>query len=307
MRRAWVGLILGLAILFVGCGKVYDQPKIDESEPQPQQEIKIQEDGFDHKMVEQIRDQLNHEILKEKYLVYDIEGYSETQTKAQRKDMLAKRKKCKGYATEFTDTVFINDQPSSNSIYLTFDDGPDREITPQIVKILDEYGVKGNFFFLGDRVWKFPEVVEDIHERGHYIGIHAFDHVDLRKLTFNEIDAQITFTQDEIYKITGQRPLLIRPPYGGINEDVIQAVDDHDCKIILWSIDTLDWAQKDPKNILKNVKDNLKAGDIILMHSNGGQSATVEALPKIIEIIKEKGYKIASLDELEGSHRTSRE
>ena len=118
-----------------------------------------------------------------------------------------------------------------------------------------------------------------------------------------EIKEELTGTQNALDEIIGQKPSIMRPPFGAIDEEVIKAIENENGKIILWSIDTLDWSQKEATNIIKNVKDNLQPGDIILMHCNGDKSATAEALPDIIKAIQDKGYKIATLDQMESLNK----
>lgn len=91
---------------------------------------------------------------------------------------------------------------------------------------------------------------------------------------------------------------MIRPPFGTVNENIIQEAEKNNVVIILWSIDTLDWSQKESANIAQNVLGNVRPGDIILMHSDEDKQATAEALPTIIKGLQEKGYDIVGLDEL---------
>ena len=94
------------------------------------------------------------------------------------------------------------------------------------------------------------------------------------------------------------QPAIIRPPYGSINNDVLDVCKNNGEKVVLWSIDTLDWSQLEPDHIVQNVLSNVRPGDIILMHSTDGREATVEALPRIIEGLRQKGYDMVSLSVL---------
>ena len=213
-------------------------------------------------------------------------------------DMNAMREKMKVQAIKQKDTVYLNDQPESNSVYLTFDDGPDGQVTPRILDILASYNVKGNFFFLGESAKMYPEVVKRTFDSGNFIGNHSYSHADLTTLSPEGIKDEIEKTEEVISSITGKRTTAMRPPYGASNETVIKVIKDNNSVSILWSIDTLDWSDREVSSILKNVTDNLRPGDIILMHSNGDKGVTADALPSIIEAIKAKGYKISTLDKL---------
>lgn len=232
-------------------------------------------------------------------MVNDILGVSPKIQGDKWDNMQKMRNDAKTKATQHPQTVYLNDQPKSNKVYLTFDDGPDTKITPKVIQVLDQYKVKGNFFFLGSEIAKNPNTVKLANESGHYIGVHGYHHVHLPKLTKQEILDQFIKTQNQITELTGQQPNCIRPPYGDIDENVIDVYQENKVKIIIWSIDTLDWSLKEPTAIAKNVTDNLRAGDIILMHSSSGQQSTVDALPTIIEAIQAKGYKIDTLNHLE--------
>ncbi|PRR79505.1 polysaccharide deacetylase family protein [Clostridium vincentii] len=149
------------------------------------------------------------------------------------------------------DTVYLNDQPESNSVYLTFDDGPDGEVTPRILDILESYNVKGNFFFLGENAKMYPEVVKRTFDSGNFIGNHTYYHEDLTTLSPEGIKDELEKTEEVISSITGKRTTAMRPPYGASNETVIKVIKDSNSVSILWSIDTLDWSHKEVSSILK--------------------------------------------------------
>jgi peptidoglycan/xylan/chitin deacetylase (PgdA/CDA1 family) len=115
-----------------------------------------------------------------------------------------------------------------------------------------------------------------------------------------ELHNDIKRTEDAIEKVTGKKPAILRTPYGETDENVIAGAHKDGYSIVLWSIDTLDWSQKDRENIANNVLSNIRNGDIILMHSGQGNKETVEALPVIINKLQEKGYNIVDLETLLG-------
>ncbi|OHD87925.1 MAG: hypothetical protein A3J39_09800 [Sulfuricurvum sp. RIFCSPHIGHO2_12_FULL_44_8] len=103
-----------------------------------------------------------------------------------------------------------------------------------------------------------------------------------------------------IVNITGKHPLLFRPPYGSINQEVMDTINDQGYTTILWSLDSLDWALQDKDAITENVITHVQNGDIILMHSSRANHASVEALPGIIEQLQSKGYTFLRLDDMLG-------
>lgn len=235
---------------------------------------------------------------KEERVVYDILGKSNKLTANQWKAMEQWRSNVVKLSKENKEEVYINGYSAEKMVALTFDDGPDNNITPKIVETLTQYNVNGNFFFIGEQVSKYPSVIEKAYKEGNLVLSHSYNHVELNKLSADKIKNEIAKGEEEIFNVIGKKPSLIRPPYGAIEKNVIEAAKSKGDKIILWSIDTLDWSQREKGNIKKNIIDNLRPGEIILMHSNEDKIATLEALPDIIMAIKEKGYEIVTLDKL---------
>ena len=193
------------------------------------------------------------------------------------------------------DRVVVNMNPADRAVYLTFDDGPDPVNTVKVINTLIEYGVPATFFFTGENMRKHPAVVKQAHDAGFSIGLHGYSHISMRKLTGKEIIAELNETNDLLEEITGTRSTIMRPPYGAVGETEIDVIDGLDLQIYLWSLDTLDWAQNDAHEILRNVEDYLRPGDIILMHAFSGQWRSAEVLPSVIEFIQEMGYEIIAL------------
>lgn len=228
----------------------------------------------------------------------DIKGESPHLSKKSWNSMMNWRKEI----LEFSKTqehVYLNG-PNEKRVALTFDDGPDNKITPAIINVLEKYHVKGNFFFLGNQAEKNPDVVKKAHEKGNLVLSHTYSHVELTKLGYEDIRKEITKTNDVIQAIIGKVPALLRTPYGSTNQKVVDVVEEEGNSVILWSIDSLDWAQNDPSIIENNVVTNIRNGDIVLMHSDSDESDTLEALPLIIEALQKQGFEIVDLATLLG-------
>lgn len=236
---------------------------------------------------------------KTNFIVYDIKGKSVNITGESLKLMNASRESDRQMAIRYPTSVFINGINSSKQVALTFDDGMDSEITPKILKILKDNGVKGSFFVIGNTVLKHGDIIKEAYENGNLILNHSYNHIELPKAKDQVIKEEIMKTEDAIYSVIGKRPDIIRPPYGEIDDNLVKIETELGYKAgVLWSTDTLDWSQKDPGNIVKNVIDNVRPGEIILMHANEDKSATVTALPIIIKKLKSLGYEIVTLDKL---------
>jgi peptidoglycan-N-acetylglucosamine deacetylase len=195
--------------------------------------------------------------------------------------------------------VYLNGR-NEKKISLTFDDGPDDSITPRIIEILQQYKVKGNFFFIGSEAEKHPQVVKNAYKNGNLVLSHSYHHVDLSVLDKEQQLEEITRAGSALQSLIGKEPAMIRPPYGETNETLMKNAELKGYSIIIWSIDTLDWSQMEADNIIRNVTNHLRNGDIILMHSDSEKTETAKALPKIIEAIQERDFQIVGLDELLG-------
>jgi peptidoglycan/xylan/chitin deacetylase (PgdA/CDA1 family) len=193
--------------------------------------------------------------------------------------------------------VYVNG-PNQRKVALTFDDGPDNTVTPAIIDILAKYNVKGNFFFIGSKVQEHPDVVKKAYDKGNLVLSHTYNHLELTKLGKTEIYKEIDQAGKTIKSVIGKEPAIMRPPYGEANEQVTAISREEGYSLVLWSTDTLDWSQREADNIVKNVIDHVRNGDIILMHSDSDKTETQKALPLIIEALQAKNFEIVDLETL---------
>lgn len=206
-------------------------------------------------------------------------------------------------ATPCTDTdrdiVFYRKRNDNMEIALTFDDGPHPYYTPLILEILEEYGVKATFFMIGENVKYYGDAAEAVLAAGHEIGNHTYHHKTLNPLSDKDILQEIQSCEDELFSLGEYRPRLVRPPEGSMNQQVKEVVGGLDYRIILWDLDTKDWAHTPPAEISRHVLDDVTAGDIILMHDFiGHNSPTPEALRLFIPEMLARGYKFVTVSEL---------
>lgn len=183
--------------------------------------------------------------------------------------------------------------PGQPMVALTFDDGPSPEFTPEILAILKANDATATFFVLGAIAEIYPDLLRQIVEGGNEIGSHTYGHLDLRELDQPALDYQVYTTQEIIRRETGMVPEVLRPPYGFINEELLYKID---LPVILWSLDTLDWQSRDPDAIYSRVLNNIKDGDIVLMHDS--YESSVEAAKRIIPELKRRGYRLVTVSEL---------
>ena len=188
-------------------------------------------------------------------------------------------------------------------IALTFDDGPHPRHTPKILKTLKENNIKATFFCVGQQIKKFKSIVKTINEDGHELGNHSFSHLENKKITSEQKFKEIVKSQRLFYKSTKTFPIFYRPPYGTISKYDEALFSKYFYKAILWSIDAKDWKKEiTTEKIIENVTSKLTNGSIILCHDTNNR--TVNAIPEIIKIAKEKGYKFVTVSELLKYHQT---
>lgn len=183
-------------------------------------------------------------------------------------------------------------------VALTFDDGPSKTYTPQILRVLNKYHVKATFFELGSEIKKYPEITKMVNNSGSQVALHAYKHDRLAYKSIKHIDKNIKKGKEEIKKVTGSYPTFMRPPYGSVDGSVFDALNENNLGIGLWSIDTVDWSRPGKKAIIKKAVGYAYPGVVILMHDGGGnREESVQALPKIIKSYKKAGYRFVTLDE----------
>ncbi|MFG1462553.1 polysaccharide deacetylase family protein [Xanthobacter sp. DSM 24535] len=182
-------------------------------------------------------------------------------------------------------------------IALTFDDGPNPETTPKLLKILAERNIKATFFVLGTNAAAYPDVIRSIAAAGHEIGNHSWNHPQLPKLTLAAADKQIEDTAAAVESATGKKPIYLRPPYGAMTPALQQhIVQKYDMMLIFWSVDPLDWKIREAQSIYDQIMKQVRPGSIVLAHDI--HATTVAAMPRVLDALIAKGYKFATVSEL---------
>lgn len=195
--------------------------------------------------------------------------------------------------------VYSSNVNAGKQIALTFDDGPHPRITPQILEILDEYGIKATFFVIGVNSKNYPNQLKQIVDGGHEIGNHTYSHKILKSMSKEEIEKEILDTETQVEKITNITPNLLRPPCGIYDETLIEIAQEKDLKVVLWTVDSHDWSHRTVENIVQNVTKNASNGDILLFHDYvSGEYNTPNALRKIIPLLIKQGYEFVTVSEL---------
>jgi peptidoglycan/xylan/chitin deacetylase (PgdA/CDA1 family) len=170
-------------------------------------------------------------------------------------------------------------------IYLTFDDGPVPQVTPQVLNILDAFGWRATFFCVGENVAKHPDLYREVLARGHRTGNHSYNHIRGFRYTTDEYVQNVKKASEII------QSKLFRPPHGRMTFAQMKALH-KEYDIVMWDVITRDYDQKkSPERILKAIKRNLRKGSVVVFHDSlKAKENVLEVLPKALEFWKSEGY-----------------
>jgi peptidoglycan-N-acetylglucosamine deacetylase len=172
-------------------------------------------------------------------------------------------------------------------LYLTFDDGPDARWTPQILALLARYRATATFFQVGTEVRRRPQLAAQVRAAGHRVGNHTANHAHLTRLTRAQASRQIA----------GGVPgaACLRPPYGQVNAVVRSVAARAGQRLVLWTVDTQDWAEPGAGRVLRRLLAGARPGAVILMHDGGGdRRQTLAALRAALPRLAARGYRFRS-------------
>lgn len=184
-------------------------------------------------------------------------------------------------------------------IALTFDEGPSAQ-TEEIVRILEEKDAKATFFIEGDKVSSSnADAVRAIVESGNEIGANAFSDVNLGELSASDLREQIAKGFDAVNGASGATTSLLRPPFGEFSDQNWADAMDLVSAVVTWNVDSGDWLLQGASSVVETVMGSVGNGDIVLLTDNDATAAqTVEALPQLIDRLREEGFELVTLSEL---------
>ena len=186
---------------------------------------------------------------------------------------------------------------AGSEIAITFDDGPHPKLTPMLLDMMKERGIKGTFFLVGKRVAEYPEIAQRIVAEGHEVANHSWAHPQLTKLAPDALKKEIADTNDAIHRATGIQTTLMRPPYGAINASITKRLNEEfRLTVAMWSVDSLDWKIRNAAHVTKLITEKAAPGAIILAHDI--HPSTVQAMPAVFDTLSAKGYKFVTMSEL---------
>jgi peptidoglycan/xylan/chitin deacetylase (PgdA/CDA1 family) len=197
----------------------------------------------------------------------------------------------------------------TNTVYLTFDDGPIPEVTPWVLNLLKEYSAKATFFLIGENIRKNPGLFNRIISEGHSVGNHTFHHLNGWKTKTPSYLEDVTMAETEMLKllegyksISGKRLLttqkLFRPPYGKLSGDQARHLINKGYSVIMWNVLSGDYdAALSEEKCLQNVVKNIRPGSIVVFHDSLKAEKNLRfVLPKVLDFLSENCLVAKSLD-----------
>lgn len=194
------------------------------------------------------------------------------------------------------DEILWSVPSAGKKVALTFDDGPSKNYTLKYLDLLREKQVKATFFLIGRNVLMNPALTSLIAGEGHEIANHTYDHY-IKRMSEAVIKEQISRTSHLLKEWTQQEIKYVRPP-GGNNRIKMKAVASQlDMQVVMWSVDPKDWKENaTPAEIIASIKKQLTPGAIIVLHE--GKPQTLEALPVLIDELRQDGWEFVTISEL---------
>lgn len=204
---------------------------------------------------------------------------------------------CYSVGSNFFIKIICRAETNKKEIAISFDDGPAKNYTPEILQILNSEKVKATFFCIGNRIAGNENILRLIRDEGHIIGNHSYSHhfwFDM--YSAKKMQADLKQMDAAMQSVTGLKPKLFRPPYGVTNPNVKKAIIHGGYIPVGWSVRSMDTVIKDENKLLNKINAGIKPGAVFLFHDSSKTTLTV--LPEFIREVKKRGYEIIPLDKL---------
>lgn len=205
-------------------------------------------------------------------------------------------------------------------VALTFDDGPTPDLTPQVLEILARYGVRASFFAVGALVEAHPELLGQVHEAGHEVANHTYDHISAEQLDRDEVLATVERGADAVAEVLGDRPRWLRPVKGHVTGSLLRAAARVGHDVAIWSLSRgpRTVPDTDVSAVREHLARRVHEGAIVMLHDGVGRSALdpfgpsdrlgrrrateLAALPAVVEGWLADGYRLVTISELIDEH-----
>ncbi|KAA9015997.1 polysaccharide deacetylase family protein [Niallia endozanthoxylica] len=200
-----------------------------------------------------------------------------------------------------TGVMMINEVPTKQKVVaITFDDGPNPIYTPQVLDIFLKAKGKATFFVVGEQAEQNPEIVKRAFDEGHEIGNHTYTHFKLSQLRQQQCIEEIERNEQLIQSLTGQKPVVFRPPYLDYHQELTAILEEKGYSMIgALNLEARDWEQPGTEHILSASRSCIKNGSILIFHDGfNDRSQTVEAVQILVSELTTQDYQLVTVSEL---------
>lgn len=211
----------------------------------------------------------------------------------------------------------INGAQAADAVAITFDDGPDPEVTPQLIDVLDRHGANATFFLLVGQARRYPDLVRRLVAAGHEIGLHGMDHRRVSTMPYRDAIAYLRQARVELEAVCGHRVEWFRPPFGSQSVTSLAAARRAALDVVVWSCDADDWVDRDADAVAELALEGLRPGGVLLLHErlepDPGRDAPVtsfaraDAVDTIVRDVRSAGWEVLTVGamlERYGARRT---
>lgn len=179
------------------------------------------------------------------------------------------------------------------TLYLTFDDGPSPEWTPQVMRLLERYRARATFFVIGDQVDRHPGLVEDLQAAGHVVAAHGQSHAGLTGLRGAQLRAEIEPLRAKLGPSAGT---CLRAPFGEADAYLRAYASELGLTLLKWDVDPRDWARPGVVQIASSILEEVRPGSVVLLHDGGGdRRQSLEALEFVLRSLTAEGYRFEAI------------
>jgi peptidoglycan/xylan/chitin deacetylase (PgdA/CDA1 family) len=207
--------------------------------------------------------------------------------------------------------TFTGLKPGARQLALTYDDGPNDPHTLRLLEVLARHNVKATFFLIGRYVKQRPDIARELVRAGHVVGNHTFSHPNLIFASARETAIQLRDCERALSDAVGQHSRLFRPPFGGRRPATLKIARALDLEPVMWNVTGWDWKGKPADYVGRKMIQQIRGGDVILLHDGSHQSfgadrsETVIATDRLIARYKSEGYQFVTVPEMMGKQAIS--
>lgn len=196
------------------------------------------------------------------------------------------------------DVVLAKGSKNEPNIGLTFNISWGEERVHDILKQLEKHDVQATFFVSGEWAELHPEILEDITEQKHELGMLGYRYKSYVKQELDEVQKDLTYAKEIFQKLGYEDIDLLRTPSGHLNEEIVELAENKGFHVIQWNVNPNDWENPGTQTIINHVMEETSNGDIILLHASDSAKHTADSLKTILPGLKNKGYEFVPISEL---------